>query len=122
MEKNLFDLLLETDNLIEKTKELEVTRLTKRFGKKFIIKIKSLSDEEIDTCNDSKESKLDFILESVTIENRSLKDKALLEKFNVKIARDVINKIFNKGEITWIYIEILKFNGLSRDTIVEIKN
>lgn len=122
MEKSLFDLLLEEENLIEKTKELEVTRLTKKFEKKFVIKIKSLSDEEINICNDSKESKLDFILESVTIEDKSLKDKALLDKFNVKTAREVIGKIFNNGEITWIYIEILKLNGLSRDTIIELKN
>lgn len=121
-EKNLFDLLLETDNIVDKTKELEVTRLSEKFGKKFIIKIKSLKEEQIQSCYDSKEQKLDFILESVTIDDKSLKEKVLQEKFGVKIARDVVNKIFNSGEITWIYIEILKLNGLNGDSIIELKN
>lgn len=121
-EKNLFDLLLEADNIVDKTKELEVTRLSKKFEKKFIIKIKSLKEEQIQNCYKSKEEKLDFILESVTIEGKSLKEKVLQEKFGVKIARDVVNKIFNSGEITWIYLEILKLNGLSRDSIIELKN
>lgn len=121
-DKSLFDLLLEEENLIDKTKDLEVTRLSKKFGKKFVIQIKSLSDEEIKLCNDSKEERLDFILESTTIEGKTLKEEALLEKFNAKIARDVVKNIFSNGEITWIYIEILKLNGLSGDTIVELKN
>lgn len=122
MEKNLFDLLLEEENIVDKTRNLEVTRLSKKFNKKFIIQIRTLSDEEIKSCNDSKEEKIDFILESTTIEGKSLKEKVLLDKFGVKIARDVVKKIFNNGEITWIYIEILKLNGLSGDTIVELKN
>lgn len=121
-DKNLFDLLLEEENIVDKSKELEITRLSKKFGKKFIVTIKSLTEQQIENCYDSKESKLDFILESVTIENKSLKEKVLLDKFNVKIARDVVKKIFNNGEITWIYIEILKLNGLSGDTVVELKN
>ena len=121
-DKNLFDLLLEEENVIDKTKDLEVTRLTKKFGKKFVIQIKSLTDDEIKMCNETKEEKLDFILESTTIEGKNLKEKALLEKFNVKIARDVVKNIFSNGEITWIYLEILRLNGLSGDTIVELKN
>lgn len=121
-DKSLFDLLLEEENIIDKTKDLEVTRLSKKFGKKFVIQIRSLSDEEIKLCNESKEERLDFILESTTIEGKTLKEKALLEKFNAKIARDVVKSIFSNGEITWIYIEILKLNGLSGDTIVELKN
>ncbi|WP_096636429.1 phage tail assembly chaperone [Clostridium cochlearium] len=120
--KNLFDLLLEEENIIDKKKDLEVTRLSKKFGKRFIVTIKSLSEEQINSCYDSKNEKLDFILESVTIEGKSLKEKVLLDKFNVKIARDVVKKIFNNGEITWIYIEILKLNGLSGDTVIELKN
>ena len=121
-DKSLFDLLLEEENLIDKSKELEVTRLSKKLSKKFIINIKALSEDQINSCYDSKNEKLDFILESVTIESKSLKEKALLNKFGVKIARDVIKKIFNNGEIGWIYIEILKLNGLSGDTVVELKN
>ena len=121
-DKSLFDLLLEEENLIDKSKELEVTRLSKKFGKKFIINIKALSEEQINSCYDSKNEKLDFILESVTIENKSLKEKALMNKFGVKIARDVVGKIFNNGEIGWIYVEILKLNGLSGDTVIELKN
>ncbi|RXI50196.1 hypothetical protein DP124_12055 [Clostridium tetani] len=122
MDKNLFDLLLEEENIVDKKKDLEITRLSKKFNKKFIINIKSLTEAQIENCYDSKESKLDFILESVTIEGKSLKEKVLLDKFSVKIARDVIKKIFNHGEITWLYIEILKLNGLSGDAIVELKN
>lgn len=121
-EKSLFDLLLEEDNLVEKTRDLEVTRLSKKFGKKFVIQIRSLSEDEIKRCSGGKEEKIDYILEGVTIEGKSLKEKALQEKFNVKIARDVVSKIFNNGERAWIYIEILKLNGLSGDTIVELKN
>lgn len=122
VDKSLFDLLLEEENIVDKTRDLEVTRLSKKFNKKFVITIKSLTEEEIQSCNSSKDEKLDFILESVTLEGKSLKEKVLLDKFNVKIARDVVNKIFNNGEITWIYIDILKLNGLSGDTIVELKN
>lgn len=121
-EKSLFDLLLEEENIIDKSKELEITRLSKKFGKKFIIQIESLTEKQINDCYDSKESKLDFVLESIKIEGKTLKDKALLEKFGVKIARDVVGKIFNNGEIGWIYVEILKLNGLSGDTVVELKN
>lgn len=122
VEKNLFDLLLESDNLVDKTKELEVTRLTKKLGKQFIVTIKSLTQEEIEECFNGKEEKKDFILESVSIDGKSLKDKALLDKFNVKIARDVIGRIFNNGEINWLYVEILKLNGLSGNTVIELKN
>ena len=121
-DKSLFDLLLEEEDLIDKSKELEVTRLSKKLSKKFIINIKALSEEQINSCYDSKNEKLDFILESVTIENKSLKEKALMNKFGVKIARDVVGKIFNNGEIGWIYVEILKLNGLSGDTVIELKN
>lgn len=121
-DKSLFDLLLEEENLIDKSKDLEVTRLSKKFGKKFIINIKALSEDQINSCYDSKNEKLDLILESVTIEGKSLKDKTLINKFGVKIARDVIKKIFNNGEIGWIYVQILKLNGLSGDTVVELKN
>lgn len=121
-EKSLFDLLLEEENVIDKVKELEITRLSKKFGKKFIVQIEILTEKQINDCYDSKESKLDFVLESIKIEGKTLKDKSLLDKFGVKIARDVVNKIFNNGEIGWIYVEILKLNGLSGDTVVELKN
>lgn len=122
VEKNLFELLLEEDNLIEKTKDLEITRLSEKFGKKFIITIKSLTEEEITNCTEGNDERLEFILESVTIEGKSLKDKSLLDKFKVKIARDVVGKILNVGEIRWLYAQILVFNGLSRNSIVELKN
>lgn len=121
-EKSLFDLLLEEENITDKSKELEITRLSKKFGKKFIVQIEILTEKQINDCYDSKESKLDFVLESIKIEGKTLKDKSLLDKFSVKIARDVVNKIFNNGEIGWIYVEILKLNGLSGDTVVELKN
>lgn len=121
-EKSLFDLLLEEDNLIEKERQLEVTRLSKKFNKKFIIAIKSLTDVQINECYESTNEKVDFILESVNIEGKTLKDKSLLDKFKVATFREVVRKIFNTGEITWIYSNILKLNGLSGDTIVELKN
>lgn len=121
-EKSLFDLILEEENIIDKSKELEITRLSKKFGKKFIVQIEILTEKQINDCYDSKESKLDFVLESIKIEGKTLKDKSLLDKFGVKIARDVVGKIFNNGEIGWIYVEILKLNGLSGDTVVELKN
>lgn len=121
-DKNLFDLLLEEENIIDKSKELEITRLSKKFGKEFIVQIEILTEKQINDCYDSKESKLDFVLESIKIEGKTLKDKSLLDKFGVKIARDVVNKIFNNGEIGWIYVEILKLNGLSGDTVIELKN
>lgn len=121
-EKSLFDLILEEENMIDKIKKLEIARLTKKFGKEFIIQIESLTEKQINDCYDSKENKLDFVLESVKIEGKTLKDKSLLEKFNVKIARDVVGKIFNVGEINRVHWEILKLNGLSGDAIIELKN
>ena len=114
--------MLEEENIIDKSKELEITRLSKKFGKEFIVQIEILTEKQINDCYDSKESKLDFVLESIKIEGKTLKDKSLLDKFGVKIARDVVNKIFNNGEIGWIYVEILKLNGLSGDTVIELKN
>lgn len=121
-EKSLFDLILDEENIIDKVKELEVTRLTKKFGKKFIIQIENLTEDKINEIYESKESKLDFVLESVKIEGKSLKEKSLLDKFGVKIARDVVGKIFNNGEIGWLYVEILKLNGLDGGAVVGLKN
>lgn len=122
IEKSLFDMILDEENMVDKVKDLEITRLTKKFGKKFVIQIESLTQEQITMCYESKNDKLDFILESVKIEGKSLKEKVLMDKFGVKIARDVIAKLFSTGEITWLYVEILKLNGLSGDTVVELKN
>lgn len=123
-EKSLFDLLLDEENIIDKKKELEVSRLSKKFGKKFIITIRTLTQSEIDKClndNITIES-ADFILESATVDGKSFKDVALQQKFNVQIARDVLKKIFTNGEIRNIYYQILKLNGLTSDTVVELKN
>lgn len=121
-EKSLFDMILDAENMIDKVKDLELTRLTKKFGKKFVVKIESLTEEQVNSCYDSKEGKLDFVLESVKIEGKSLKDKVLLDKFGVKIARDVVTKIFNNGEIGWLYVEVLKLNGLDGGAVIELKN
>lgn len=121
-EKSLFDLLLEEDNLIDKERKLEVVRLSEKFNKKFVITIRSLTDEQIEECYESSNSKIDFILESVIIEGKTLKDKSLLDKFKVTTFREVAKKIFNNGEMTWIYSNILKLNGLSGDTVIELKN
>ncbi len=124
MDKNILDILLETD--IERITEIskknvEVSRLSKILGQKFELEVRALTSEELEGI-EGKNIYEKYIIKAVTLEGKKLTDKVILDKFNVKDPLQIVNKLFNTGEKFNLYKQISKLSGFSEESIVEIKN
>lgn len=124
MDKNILDILLETD--IERITEIskttvEVSRLSKILGQKFELDIRALTTEELESVSGENIYEK-YIVKAVTLEGKKLTDTDILDKFNVKDPLKIVNKLFNTGEIFNLYKTINKLSGFSDESIVEIKN
>lgn len=127
---NTFDLLLSTDTkkITEKIKkEVEITRLSKIIGDKFIVTCYPLTHEQIKHLSElatssNADAKLNAINEACRIDGKKFSDKELREKFNCVSGVDVITKLLNIGEVYDIYEVINKISGYTQNAVVEIKN
>ena len=127
---NTLDLLLSIDTakITEKlNKEIEITRLSKIIGDKFIVTCYPLTNDqvkhltELNTTSDA-DAKLNVINESCRIDGKKFSDKSLREKFSAISGVEVVSKLFNPGEIYDIYVEINKLSGYTSNAVVEVKN
>ena len=136
---NVLDLLLGADvgNIKLPTKDFEVTRLSKAFGKPFILTCQALTPEKYEEVQDMavavkgkdvdiETSKLQIItvLEGVIgADGKPLfKNTDLRNTYKAATPLDLIRKILLSGEIVSIYTEIAKLSGFGEDAIKEIKN
>lgn len=122
--KNILDILLETDvNKITEISKItvEVSRLSKILGKKFELEVRALTTEELESI-EGKDIYEKYIIKAVTLEGKRLTDKTILDKFKVKDPLQIVNMLFNTGEIFNLYRTINRLSGFSEESIVEIKN
>lgn len=118
------------------TKDYEVKRLSKLMGEPFVLKLQSIpadlyADIQSD-CIDIKKSAVDNIdiykLQFRTIvegvKEPNLKNKDLMNHFNVKTPVDLVNKLFVPGEISDISTQITTLCGFEsqKDVDKEVKN
>ena len=139
---NVLDLLLGSDigEIKLPTKQVEITRLSKIYGKPFIITCKALSPEKYEEVQDlavavnGKDVDLDVNLLQlfVTLEGvvdeagkPMFKNKDLMTKFKVATPKELIRTLLLSGEITSIYREIAELSGFGDDAVSavgEVKN
>lgn len=128
---SLIDKLLQLDanKVVQKpTKEFEIERLSNLLGEKVIFKCQALDGE---TYADIQRSSIDiskkgnirdmklFNMKVMTcvegIIEPNLKDKRLLEHFNVPTPKELIKKMLLPGEIDDLYNIINELSGYERD-------
>lgn len=139
---NVLDLLLGSDigEIKLPTKQVEITRLSKLYGNKFILTCKALSPEKYEEVQNlavavnGKDVDLDVnllqlfvVLEGVVDEagKPMFKNKDLMSKFKVATPKELIRKLLLSGEIASIYGEIAELSGFSEgavSTVDEVKN
>lgn len=136
---NILDLLLgsDIDTIKLPTKEVEITRLSKIFGKPFILTCQALSPEKYEEVQDmavsvkGKDVDLDVsqlqlftVMEGVIGEDGKplFKSAELRSKYKVPTPKDVVRKILLSGEITAVYTQIAKLSGFGDEAVKEVKN
>lgn len=125
---SILDLLLETD--IDKlqnnnSKNYEIKRLTKILGEKFIVTCTLLTNEQMmhigEISKTNFDIKLNAVLEACKIEGKKLNNEALMKKFNVVSAKELIGKLFLPGEVYELYNIINDLSGYGKDAVKEVK-
>lgn len=125
---NLVDMLLKSDveNITAReTKEIEIKRLSKKFGKPFIITVGAIDGElfaELTSTAIKKGGEVDYAKSFaanalVAVEgliNPDLKDKQLQEHFSAVTPKELAQKLF-KGDISKISSEIATLSGFGED-------
>lgn len=138
---SLLDKLLQADagKLTEKPhKNFEVKRLSKALKTDFTLELQALNPDRYaeiqrQSVNLSKKGGIKdfdiFDMQVLTIldgvKEPSLKDKKLLDHFNVTTPKELVSKLFLSGEIADIYNEINELSGYEKDddeADEEIKN
>ena len=136
---NVLDLLLGSDigEIKLPTKDVEITRLSKVFGKPFILTCQALSPERYEEVQDmavsvkGKDVDLDVsmlqlftVIEGVIDTNGKplFKSADLRTKYKVPSPKDLLRKILLSGEITAVYTEIAKLSGFGDEAVKEVKN
>lgn len=114
-------------------KEIEIERLSKLLGEKFIVKIKAIDGETISDIqkmsislkkgqvNDIDMNKMKINTLIYGIVEPDLKNKELLKHFKANTVNELINKLFLAGEQDNIYNEINKLSGYDSEVEEEIK-
>ena len=136
---NVLDLLLGADinEIALPSKEFEVTRLSKVFGKPFVVKCQALSPEKYEEVQnlalevkgkdvdlDVSQLQLFTVIEGVMdMEGKPLfKSAELRQKFKAPTPKELIRKLLLSGEIVAIYTEIARLSGFDDGAISEVKN
>lgn len=137
MENNLINILMETDpEKLERNtrKEVEIQRLSQTLGTPFMVTVKALpgdrytelatgnlmsKDGEVDYSNAYKANLL-VALEGIV--SPDVRDRELQKHFNCATPKDLMEKLFNGGEITKIADAVTVISGYGKDTDNEIKN
>lgn len=133
---NAVELLMsaDVDSLSSKpTAEIEINRLSEKFGQPFSVKLEALSSRKytelsgrmVDSNNKLDISKVADTYALIVIESMSepnLKDSDLQAHFGVKTPKDLAQKLFNGGEITALAEKVSILSGYGDDLITEVKN
>ena len=136
---NILDLLLgsDIDKIELPTKQVEIARLSKVFGKPFVITCKALSPDKYEEVQDmavkvdGKDVDLDVSLLQLFVVIEGVMDDAgkplmknmdLMRKFKAQTPKELVRTLFLSGEITNIYSEIGNLSGFGDEAVTEVKN
>lgn len=136
---NQIELLLDLDDKEfnkEKTKDIEIKRLSDKTKKPFFITIKSLSPERIYELQDKSYDKNGNVVMgkfydgalngcSEAIVSPDFNDTRLKHKLGLSdtaLKKDVLMRVFKVNEINEINSEIMDISGFNKDVGEEIKN
>ncbi len=115
------------------TKELKIQRLSRLTGADFVIKVKAIpakrfteligsvkaKDGSVDT---SKAYEANVKIALAGMEDPSMKDKDLMEKFGCSTPMQLIEKIFQGSEIGAIADAVTELSGFGGNVVEEVKN
>ena len=125
---------LDADKLAEVPfKDLKISRLSQLTGADFIVRVKAIpakrftelvsglraKDGSVDTAK-AYEANVKIALAGMT--DPSMKDKDLQEKFGCSTPMQLIEKIFQGGEIAVIADTITELSGFGGNVVEEVKN
>lgn len=133
---NTVDILLGLDNSVlevNNTKEMEIKRLSKAAGKPFIVKLQGVPAKRftkiVDGISDKNGIRTDkaydanINLIAIGMVDPSMKDKALLDKFECSTPGELVEKLFKPSEIGALADTITELSGFGGDnTVAEVKN
>lgn len=133
---NTVDILLGLDNSVlevDNTREMEIKRLSKAAGKPFIVKLQGVPAKRftkiVDGISDKNGIRTDkaydanINLIAIGMVDPSMKDKALLDKFECSTPGELVEKLFKPSEIGALADAITELSGFGGDnTVTEVKN
>ena len=133
---NTVDILLGLDNSVlevNNTKEMEIKRLSKAAGKPFIVKLQGVPAKRftkiVDGISDKTGIRTDKAYDAnvnlitIGMVDPSMKDKALLDKFECSTPGELVEKLFKPSEIGALADAITELSGFGGDnTVAEVKN
>jgi len=133
---NTVDILLGLDNSVlevNNTKEMEIKRLSKAAGKPFIVKLQGVPAKRftkiVDGISDKNGIRTDKAYDAnvnlitIGMVDPSMKDKALLDKFECSTPGELVEKLFKPSEIGALGDAITELSGFGGDnTVAEVKN
>lgn len=113
--------------------EIEIERLSRLMGEKFVVKIKAIDGQTISDIQrmsislkkgqvndiDMNKMKINIIIHGVI--DPKLNNPELMKHFKVNTAEELINKLFLAGEQDNIYNKINKLSGYDAEVEEEIK-
>lgn len=115
------------------TKEIEIKRLSAIAGEPFIVKVSALAGQRfMELAGDAvgEDGKIDYgkaygsnaMIAVAGIVDPDLTSKALQKHFGAATPKDLVDKLFNGGELSKITDAITKLSGFGKDTEGELKN
>lgn len=133
---NTVDILLGLDNSVlevDNTREMEIKRLSKAAGKPFIVKLQGVPAKRftkiVDGISDKNGIRTDKAYDAnvnlitIGMVDPSMKDKALLDKFECSTPGELVEKLFKPSEIGALADAITELSGFGGDnTVAEVKN
>ena len=112
---------------VKETKEVELKRWSKTFGKKIKFTLQAVGSRRLleiqRQCTTVKKGNIKdvdaYMVQALTliegVKDPDLKNKQLLDMFGVATPKELINKIFNAGEVLKLFSEIQKLSGVDDD-------
>lgn len=137
MENNLINILMETDpkKLERNTKtDIEIARLSEIFGTPFLVTVKAIEGDRYTelasgTLMDddgkvdfSRSYKANLMIAIDGIVSPDIKNRELQKHFGCASPKDLMETLFNGGEVTKIADEITELSGYSNDAAKKVKN
>lgn len=111
------------------SKEIEIKRLSKISGAPFLVTLRAISGERlnsianmIDNGEDSANFKRSCHMLLASMADPDLKDKELMEHFGAKTPLDALTEIFLVGEIMQMAETVADLSGFNGSVETEIKN